>query len=188
MTALAIDMEHDQLRYAGFWPRLGSLLLDIVIMMPLAIIAYIGQNHYRLFDVYELLPLVLFGLWFNVYLVGRFGGTPGKLILGMRIVKVSGEAASYGAAFIRNFPLFILDAVWRIGFALALLQMTDAAYFALDWHHRNVALAKMVPPWSHWVQVGMSVWFWSEVVVLLTNKKRRAIHDFIAGTVVVKRA
>jgi len=28
---------------------------------------------------------------------------------------------------------------------------------------------------------------WSEFVVLLTNRKRRALHDFIAGTVVILR-
>lgn len=36
--------------------------------------------------------------------------------------------------------------------------------------------------------VVQQVWFWSEIVVLLSNKKRRAVHDFIAGTVVVKVA
>ncbi len=29
------------------------------------------------------------------------------------------------------------------------------------------------------------IWFWSEVIFVLTNAKKRAIHDFIAGTVVV---
>jgi uncharacterized RDD family membrane protein YckC len=29
------------------------------------------------------------------------------------------------------------------------------------------------------------IYDWSEIIVLLTNKKRRAIHDYIAGTVVI---
>lgn len=37
--------------------------------------------------------------------------------------------------------------------------------------------------WSY--DVIVSVWFWSELVILLTNEKRRALHDFIAGTIVV---
>jgi uncharacterized RDD family membrane protein YckC len=28
------------------------------------------------------------------------------------------------------------------------------------------------------------IWVWSEVVVMLFNKRRRALHDFIAGTIV----
>jgi uncharacterized RDD family membrane protein YckC len=30
------------------------------------------------------------------------------------------------------------------------------------------------------------VWFVAEILTCLTNPKRRAVHDFIAGTVVVK--
>ena len=30
------------------------------------------------------------------------------------------------------------------------------------------------------------LWFLAEVVTMLTNEKRRALHDYIAGTVVVR--
>jgi uncharacterized RDD family membrane protein YckC len=36
---------------------------------------------------------------------------------------------------------------------------------------------------SDWVS---QAWLWSELVVLLLNAKRRALHDFIAGTVVIR--
>jgi uncharacterized RDD family membrane protein YckC len=31
-----------------------------------------------------------------------------------------------------------------------------------------------------------TLWSWAEIITMLTNKKRRAVHDFIAGTVVVR--
>jgi uncharacterized RDD family membrane protein YckC len=38
-----------------------------------------------------------------------------------------------------------------------------------------------------WV-IGFAIlgWFAAEILTLITNKKRRAVHDFIAGTVVVR--
>jgi len=33
-----------------------------------------------------------------------------------------------------------------------------------------------------------AVWVYGELIVLLTNKKRRALHDFLAGTVVIRSA
>ena len=36
-----------------------------------------------------------------------------------------------------------------------------------------------------WVSV---LWFAAEVVTMLTNRKRRAVHDFIAGSVVLRRS
>jgi uncharacterized RDD family membrane protein YckC len=31
----------------------------------------------------------------------------------------------------------------------------------------------------------LTVWIWSEIIVLLFNRRKRALHDFIAGTVVI---
>jgi hypothetical protein len=42
------------------------------------------------------------------------------------------------------------------------------------------------PAWYQPVQIAGSVWLYSEFLVLLTNKKRRALHYFMAGTVVIR--
>ena len=188
IESVRAETELRPFHYAGFWPRLGSLLLDMVILSPLAAITIWGNHHYRLSDVYAVVPQVLFGLWFSVYLVGRFGGTPGKLILGLRVVKVSGEPATFSVAFIRDLPGLVLDTLWRVGLVMTLLHMTDTEYFAIGPHKHYSAIEKMAPPWCHWVEIALQVWVWSELIVLLTNKKRRAIHDFIAGTVVIRKA
>jgi uncharacterized RDD family membrane protein YckC len=180
-------MNTDNIRYAGFWPRLGSLLLDLVVLSPLGIASHWGVRHYRLYDVYALIPLELFSLWFSVYLVSRFGGTPGKIILGLRIVRVTGEPVRFGAAFVRNLPSQTLDLLWRVGLTLTLVHMTDAEYFALDQTKHYEELGRIALPWVHWAHSAISFWVWSEFVVLLTNRKRRALHDFIAGTVVIHK-
>lgn len=84
-------MTVDTLRYAGFWPRLGSHLLDFLIMLPLITLVTWAAWHYRLFRVYYVIPGTIFGLFYNVYLVRRFGGTPGKLIVRIYIRKLNGE-------------------------------------------------------------------------------------------------
>ncbi|MBC7525059.1 MAG: hypothetical protein H7239_11545 [Flavobacterium sp.] len=32
-----------------------------------------------------------------------------------------------------------------------------------------------------------NIWTWSELLVLLTNPRKRALHDYVAGTVIVKK-
>ena len=39
--------------YAGFWPRLGAMLIDIFIGLPLALLSMWAEHEYRLFDVYR---------------------------------------------------------------------------------------------------------------------------------------
>jgi len=177
-------MNIDSLRYAGFWPRLAALLLDIVVLLPLTGLATWGATHVRLFSLYYAVPDVLIGLLYNVYLVQRFGGTPGKLLVGIRIRKVNGSPVGYREAFLRYLPDFVLDVLGSIALVSAVLQMTDSEY-PLSFTELTSRMVELAPSWYkpvHWTE---NIWVWGELIVLLTNRKRRALHDFIAGTVVV---
>lgn len=41
------------------------------------------------------------------------------------------------------------------------------------------------PVWALWVLGFCMIWPWMEVATMLLNQRRRAVHDFIAGTVVI---
>jgi|ERR1017187_4240231 uncharacterized RDD family membrane protein YckC len=180
-------MNNESLRYAGFWPRLGALLLDLLIMMPIIALTFWGETRYRLFALYYFVPSTLVGLFYSVYLVRRFGGTPGKLIVGIRIRKLDGGPVGYREAFLRYLPDFVFTLLTSVALILPLLQMTDGEYQSLAFVERTMRIAKLAPSWYKPLQIVQQVWVWGELVVLLTNSKRRALHDFIAGTVVVHR-
>ena len=172
--------------YAGFWRRFGAFWIDFLCFTPMMWFTFWMDGQYRLFQVWYFIPGLLIGLWFYVYLVQRYGGTPGKLLLKMRIVKLDGASVGYREAMLRYSVLFTLSAASSAAMVWATLHMTDAEYFALGWQERAFRLSELAPTWSSWVIVLMNVWIWAEFVVMLTNKKRRAPHDFMAGTVVVR--
>ncbi len=178
-------MNTDSLRYAGFGPRLASLLLDFVVTIPLGALALWGSSSFRLFDLYFLIPGTLFELFYHVYLVRRYGGTPGKLLAGIAIRKVDGTPVGYREAFLRFSVTFVFGLLTSVALLFALVQMTDAEYLSLSFMERSKRMVEFAPAWYTPVQWAQTVWFWGELIVLLTNKKRRALHDFIAGTVVV---
>jgi uncharacterized RDD family membrane protein YckC len=178
-------MNTDTLRYAGFGPRLASLLLDFIIMLPLIALQFWGFAEFRLFDVYNFLPGIVFGLFYSVYLVRRFGGTPGKLMVGIRIRKLDGEPVGYREAFLRYLPDFVLNILVSIAFIMAIFQLTDTEYHSLAFMERTRRIVELEPSWHSPLQWIQTAWVWGELIVLLTNRKRRALHDFIAGTVVV---
>ena len=175
----------DSMRYAGFWPRLGALLLDSLILLPLMALVFWGNARYRLFALYDLVPGTLFGLFYSVYLVRRFGGTPGKLIAGVRIRKVNGDPVGYREAVLRYLPEFVLGLLMSIAMLIPVFHMSDAEYHALSFMERAKRMVELAPSWYKPLQIVQNVWVWGELIVLLTNRKRRALHDFIAGTVVV---
>ena len=178
-------MNTDTLRYAGFWPRLASLLLDAIIMIPLMALSLWGNAQFRLLGVYYFLPGIVFGLFYSVYLVRRFGGTPGKIIVGIRIRKLDGQPVGYREAFLRYLPDFILGTLMSIAFIIPVFHMTDAEYHSLAFVERTKRMVELAPSWYKPLQWFQTAWVWGELIVLLTNRKRRALHDFIAGTVVV---
>jgi uncharacterized RDD family membrane protein YckC len=117
--------------------------------------------------------------------VRRFGGTPGKLIVGIRIRKLDGEPIGYREAILRYVPDLVFWLLSSIALLFPLLKMTDAEYSSLKFMQRAKRITELAPSWYKPLQWVQSIWFWGELIVLLTNRKRRALHDFIAGTVVV---
>ena len=67
---------------------------------------------------------------------------------------------------------------------LALHQLSGAE-LSVRWFERSDLFMEHGPVWGKYVAYASAAWGWSELVYLLFNVKRRALHDFIAGTVVV---
>jgi uncharacterized RDD family membrane protein YckC len=173
--------------YAGFWPRFAALWLDILVMSPIIAFAWWGNEHFRLFDLYYFIPGTLFGFFYSVYLVQRFGGTPGKRLMKIRIAKVNGDPVTYREALLRYFPEWLLTIGSSVALMIAALHVTDAQFFAASsFIERAHLMQSATPSWNWPMQIALNIWVWSEFIVMLTNKKRRAIHDFIAGTIVIK--
>jgi uncharacterized RDD family membrane protein YckC len=106
-------------------------------------------------------------------------------MVGIRIRKLDGEPVGYREAFLRYLPDFILGILMSIAFIIPVFHMTDAEYHSLAFMERTKRMVELAPSWYKPLQWIQTAWVWGELLVLLTNRKRRAIHDFIAGTVVV---
>ena len=143
--------------YAGFWQRFGAFWLDFLVLLPLAGLNRWGTDHYRMYWVYDYLPLVLFSLFYNVYLVRRFGGTPGKLILRLRINRTDGAEIGYREAILRYLPECLANVAGSLGMVLAAMAMTDADYFALPYHDRIAQLTALRPAWTGYATIAASV-------------------------------
>jgi len=184
-TPLKIEGINDSL-YAGFWARLGSLLLDTIFLMPIIFLTLylngLGKNIYFI----TFIPNFLFGLWYSIYLPKKYGGTPGKLVVGMKIIRIDGEPIDWKESFLRysiNFAITLFSVAMM---TVCILQADDSIFTSLSWLKQTQYLMTLSPTFFKvhtWIS---NIWIYGELVVLLTNKRKRAIHDFIAGTVIVK--
>jgi uncharacterized RDD family membrane protein YckC len=131
-----------------------------------------------------LIPSSYFHLAYPIYYHGRFGQTIGKRVMGIRVVLTTGERIGWREAWLRSSVDVGFSVLYAIESLAALLTIADGEYYGVGWIQRGANLAAHQPSWLHWTWTLGQIWAWSEVVTMLFNKRRRALHDFIAGTLV----
>jgi uncharacterized RDD family membrane protein YckC len=171
--------------YSGFWSRFAANLLDGLIFMPcLFLLLFINSFNKNIY-FFTIIPHLLFTVWYHVYLPQRYGGTPGKLIAGIKIVRMDSSPIGWKESLLRYSVNIFFAALNIIMMSAAIMAADDEIYNNLNWFQRSAYLSRSIKGGG--IMAGLSnIWIWSEMVVLLFNKRKRAIHDFIAGTVVLK--
>jgi uncharacterized RDD family membrane protein YckC len=174
--------------YSNFSARLGALLLDALIMCPIWVLVAIINSQSMNMQYFTLLLNLIFTIWYMIYLPKRYGGTPGKLVAGLKIIKMDGNDIDWNEAFLRysiSLGFAILMAPATI---FALMQADAETYNAMGWMQQNEYLQSFAPIYQ-WIFIWASLaWAIAEIIVYFADDRSRAIHDKIAGTVVIKKS
>jgi uncharacterized RDD family membrane protein YckC len=171
--------------YSGFWSRLGANLLDGLITIPFIFLLLFINSFNKNMYFFTTIPNLLFIFWYNIYLVKKYGGTPGKLIIGIKIIKIDSLPINWKEAFLRYSINFLFSIIMISNTMITVLFADNEIYNNLNWIQKSVYLSNISSNYNI-ITVLNNIWFLSELVVLLFNKRKRAIHDFIAGTVIIK--
>lgn len=173
--------------YAGFRTRLLASLIDGLVLVLFFYLSKTLQGFTIPTTILVMAVFLAFYPFYSVYFNYRYGGTLGKLAVRIRVTRPDGSKIGLREAFLRS----VVD----IGFAvlaitaeiLAISQVDADQYLVAGMWERAQLLLPLYPAWTAYVKDGSSAWVWSELFVLLLNERKRALHDFIAGTVVIHR-
>ena len=172
--------------YGGFWRRVLALIIDFLVLSPLVVLTYFGVQYSKMFYVWYFIPGLLLGLFYQVWLVQRFGATPGKRALGMRIVLKDGAPITLKAALLRYAVIGIFTVIQSFGLLMATRGISDESYYGMSYFEKLQALSAAAPSYYPWITGLTQAWLVAVAISMLCNDKRRALHDFIAGTVVIR--
>jgi uncharacterized RDD family membrane protein YckC len=131
-----------QVRYAGFWIRFVARVIDFVILaivgmiirLPLMVMFGLSAREsgaaavailpaaMALAGVLTLINIAI-AVGYEVYFVSTKGGTIGKLILGLKIIRADGGPVSAGLATARYFAQWISAIILMIGYIMAGLDI-----------------------------------------------------------------
>ena len=173
--------------YAGFWKRFWSIWADFLVLLPFALLFAWIEGFNRTLAIVLVVPAAFLFSFYSVYFNARFGGTLGKLAVGIRITRSNGEKIGWKEACLRS-SVDLVFASAMAAIALRQLWLVDPLEYINTGFFQRLQLLSLYDSWWYpVVSAGQQVWVWSEVLVLLLNRRKRALHDFIAGTVVVRK-
>jgi uncharacterized RDD family membrane protein YckC len=173
------------MRYATFWHRLVAMFVDALLFLPLGVAHIWLASASKTAAILLVVPMAGAYAAYSIFFHGRFGQTIGKQAAHIRVVRVSGDRIGWREAWLRSSVDVAISIVTSIGMLWALTAIRDADYYRVDWLECQRNLHALQPDWVGWAVAAGQCWYWSELVVMLFNRKRRALHDFLAGTVVV---
>jgi uncharacterized RDD family membrane protein YckC len=189
-------------RYRTFWERFIASLLDGLVLLPVSVPSafVIGYGPRWLATGWVLLTFPVAWLYTS-YCHGRWGQTIGKRAVGIAVVREEDEGpAGYRRAVRRDLGTICFAAI-AAAVMLALIARGETDSFrTLDRdryrpsaHSEEFSVGQALrdsvpdlPPWYLVLIPLQEAWLLLELGTMLSNSRRRALHDYIGGTVVVK--
>jgi uncharacterized RDD family membrane protein YckC len=168
------NSSYPDMKYSTFWPRFWAPTFDELVLwpftslLPLIFIPSLSPDSELPLPVTTAIALLQFT--YSITCHGAFGATLGKRICKVRVVDARTEKTiTYGQAFLRDsVPMIMI---------FCFLAYSSLFPQPADLEKQSPAL----------IITGIFVaWFLAEILTMLTNQKRRALHDFLAGTVVIR--
>ncbi len=171
--------------YAGFWRRVAAHLIDFVVFVPLYVVFFVAYSHSKEATISALIVFEVAALAYPIYFVGRWGKTIGKSVAGIKVLALDGTRATWTQASIRLCVDVFPSIASFLRSLVAYSRMPAVTFAALSWRERSKQFRQLEPHSLYFFRWSIFAWVLAEAIVLVSNRKKRALHDFIAGTVVV---
>ena len=163
-------------RYNTLWPRIMASIIDGIVLYPIGLIlgfVYKSGLPFTVLTAYVLETFTV--LAYSIYLHGCYGQTIGKWIMKVQVLSFDETRLSMRQAVLRD-SIGIAFNIALLAFAISPILSGISPESSEFNHHIPEVLFNAV-----FIVVAL------EIATMLTNEKRRSLHDYIAGSVVVRR-
>ena len=167
-------------RYDNFWRRLGAIFVDALVIAPFGLFVHklIQLPAFNQHGVAVALALQSACVYaYQVILTRQYGQTVGKMATGVVAVMLDEQRLpTWRASFLREGFITITNVV---GVVYDITRVYHGTYFEDPNGHT---------PATYALAVFMLAMLLIEIVPFMLTDKQRAAHDYVGGTVVVKKS
>ena len=171
--------------YAGFIPRLVAGLVDgAVIWCAVKLFLFLRVNSLTAYLVTTIVGFIFFRLY-HILFVALWGQTPGKMVARIHVVRLDGSPVGWTHAVLRNSVETAIVMVLTYYEIVVALHIPPSDFASALIEQRESLMQAAMPHFTVYLPLLSKVYVWSEYVVMWLNKRKRAIHDFVGGTVII---
>ncbi len=165
-------------KYHTFAFRCVALIVDTIVLIPLTVFgSYLahssGKSSLTIFAVSSVIGLL--SVFYYILMHARYGQTLGKMLVKVKVVDISEVPINLGQAAIRSLPQLI-PVICAIGFE----NPRGLSGNSSQWD------AQLAESLNFLLTISIFIWTVLNIIVAAASEKHRALHDYIAGTVVVR--
>lgn len=171
---------------ATFLRRLGAAIVDFfVVAAYVYAVGWVCSQSKPLAQAL-LVPLGLGAFAYPLVTHALYGRTIGKWVMRIKVVQLAGTPIGWNESLRRSSIDGAFQIAWAAGLLTALSSVPESEFAGQGWLELHDRLQPLFPAYVPAVLLAATIWSWSEMLTMLFNRNRRAIHDFIASTIVVR--
>jgi uncharacterized RDD family membrane protein YckC len=177
-----LDVDVPKITYGTFWPRLGAVLIDGLVVSPLVLpLSYYNMIQWKSPALYVLVSLL--GLAYKPFCEFMYGATIGKKAVKLKVVNLQYGKANLTEVLGRN--IFNL-ATGLISIFLTLSVFTMAGFEEI---HGFMEYSNFISQQQtlNWFGRLSGIHYIVDVIFLWTDDKKRTLHDRIGRTYVIRQ-
>lgn len=164
-------------KYNTLYARFFALILDSILLLPLGILSEWSEEFSDAPVKFQLIKIFIYSAsFFYVVLMHYFfGQTVGKMLMKIKVLDLSEKPISFFQSVLRDIAQLLSIFVFVIfgDPEFFINQSKDVAEFAKN-------------PVANSFYILLMIYGLADIIVFFTNEKRRALHDYIARTVVIR--
>jgi uncharacterized RDD family membrane protein YckC len=171
-------------RYAGFGSRFVAGIVDTVLCSVLLLLPMLTLTESPLVTLMARVLVMLLSYGYFILATAIWGQTLGKRAARIRVERLDGGATTLGQSVMR-VAVYFACAVLTLFAALVAYTSLPPDVLAQTPQLVRIAIRANTPAWNElvgFVSLGFCI---ADVIVFLVSSKHRALHDLMAGTVVV---
>jgi uncharacterized RDD family membrane protein YckC len=181
-----LNFDGTRMEHASVGSRIGASLLDLLVMSPITI----GLNFYNYMSLKSLpiaLGILAIGSLYKPLLEYFKGATPGKMMLGLSVTDQNYEKMSMDQSFLRSLP-FYLGTLATIPLTLEIFSAEDFKDVTSFMDYSAYVVEKTKEhAYTNYVNYASTAFMVISLIMVISDKKRVALHDMLAKTYVVKK-